>query len=392
MSTNGVNPLDGREDYNMDEDFSSNSSDEKDYSDEELDKKELSFQSGDIEEKKDYGDLFVNVEGAERRKRAAQAAALKYAVTKKEATDRFTRDLKRTTEEREQLEAKRQAEATKQAAAMKEAQEQLAREEAKKAEEKAKAEKQAEQKRQDESRRIDEEMRRRNEKQAKEAAERKKISRKLARKQQKIDEREAKGRTSLFGGWRRYAFLAIIIIAGASITAVVLNNNNKVINKPQENNSSIKVTDYEVDDSGHISSGDYGGTVGGATLAQDFRDKVEEKLANDSNYKYKDAVKDFEETVSSSAPTVKIYMSIAYADFVKEKTDDINAAIEIMLKVENEKVDDNAKRAAYFKLYNLYNEKGDSANAKHYEDAVAALEPKPDNNIDHGDIYAIPAE
>lgn len=321
----------------------------------------------------------MNVEGAERRKRAARAAALKYAVTKKEATDRFIKDLKHAAEEKQQAEARSQAEVIKQAAIQKKAQEQLARDEARRADEKMKAEKEAEQKQIDEARQIDEEMRRRTEKQEKIAAERKDISRKLALKQKKDEEREAKrsGRPLLFG-WRKYALLAILAVAGVSIAAIILNNASP--SKPSENNSSIKVVDYEVDDAGHIKSEDYGGTVGGASLANNFKNDVEEKLENDLNYKYEDATRDFEETISSSAPKVKVYMSIAYADFIIEKTNDIDAAIEIMHRVEDESVDEDTKRSALFKLYRLYSEKGDGENAKRYEDAVAALEPKPDDS------------
>ena len=113
--------LDGRE-KDMDDNSASPHFDDSDNSevgdsivqdpDEEFDgNRDLDFHSEDIKERSDYKDLFVNVEGAERREKEAYNTALKYAAKKKEATGRFAKDLKRSAAEHEAAEKRERAEA-----------------------------------------------------------------------------------------------------------------------------------------------------------------------------------------------------------------------------------------------------------------------------------------
>ena len=147
---------------------------------------EIDYHSKNIKQK-DSKDLFTNVEDAERNRREAEHKALKYAVTKKEAKERFERDLKRTDEERMRAEAETKKQAEELAKAAEKERQKLEAERREREESKIKAEK---------KRVADEEKKAKSE-------QRRSISKK----------RQAAIKHALFGGWRKFVVLGILLIA-----------------------------------------------------------------------------------------------------------------------------------------------------------------------------------
>ena len=152
---------------------------------------EIDYHSKDIQHK-DSKNLFTRVEGAERHKREEQERALKYAVAKKEAKERFEHDLKRSNEERVRAEAENKKQAEE-------------------------AAKQAEKERQryESERRANEELKIKTE-QKRIAAEKK---RQHAEEKRSISKKRRSAiKNALFAGWHKFVtfgiLLAIIIVAG----------------------------------------------------------------------------------------------------------------------------------------------------------------------------------
>lgn len=342
MSTNGPNSLDEREEQHTEDDFSSQVPEEG------ASDSEPTFHSEDIKEQKDHGDLFVNVEGAERRKRAAEAAALKYAVTKKEASDRFSRDLKRTTEERERAEAKKkadlEAEAARQAIAQKKAQEQLDRENDRKTKE---AIRQAE---------LD------NQKRAAEAKHQEKQEQKL--------ERSRKMNALFWHGGRKFvtiAVLLIIIIApiltfNVIIPAIERNALQQEFNARAESNEKAA----EVDGKSEYNMYSNDGT-------QDALDESE---------------REFEEEIAKLSGRDKLYMILRYARFVFNHTTDSKRAAAIAERAKDLPSNDDERIDYYVCIRDIYDLGGYPEEAEEYTKIIIELMPEvaPGNMDDYGNI------
>ena len=276
MSTNEAKPLDGSDDF-VDDDFVAHDFDDSEVGDSVIQdvedddtNKSLDFSSENIQEREDYKDLFVNVEGAEQREKEAYNTALKYAVKKKEASARFAKDLKRRDAERKQAVKREQAEAkaaaVREAALKKEAEDKVRHEaERKVAEEKIETGQFKEEKRQQaearkaaiETRKAEKEAREAAEiaaenqayaeeqaakKAAKQAEEIDRIAKQAAKKQEEADlkareheekrikkqeqraRRKEKTRQLLWGGWHKAVTCAFgaLVLTGVIILVIFL--------------------------------------------------------------------------------------------------------------------------------------------------------------------------
>ena len=98
------------------------------------------------------------------------------------------------------------------------------------------------------------------------------------------------------------------------------------------------------------------------------------RFENDADYSLDVAYSDYERLIEDSDNTVKNYILAYYADFVYRQTGEVDLAIEIMEKNENN-LGDDGKVDYYLMLQNLYEKKGDNEKVLYCQEKIEGLMP-----------------
>ena len=123
------------------------------------------------------------------------------------------------------------------------------------------------------------------------------------------------------------------------------------------------------------------GPISDSTKALMFSEEIDERIES-NDYSYEDAVRDYGDALDSSQGDLKVYMAIAYANFVFNEKLDLDKAVGILDSVSDlvhGNVLENAYNGTY---YDLYSSSGEVEEADYYLGLI--------NQNDDNEVVSIP--
>ena len=118
------------------------------------------------------------------------------------------------------------------------------------------------------------------------------------------------------------------------------------------------------------------------TIAKVFSEKIMDKLDSDTSYSYEDAVFDYERAYDKAGNGLKIYITMAYADFVYDRSGDVDRVVEILKQVEDLVTDDITRNIYYNALVKYYKILGENKKVEYYEQLLSEETPSKEVPID----------
>lgn len=169
-----------------------------------------------------------------------------------------------------------------------------------------------------------------------------------------------------FGNRGLLVLLGVLCVAIAGLSVGIWFLVNK--NNDNDNESSI-------DESNRVVLTDrmdgWDGQISEATQALIFSDNVKDRLENDDGYDINNAISDYENAYNESSESLRFNVAIEYSYFILDFTGDLDAAINIMERVEDFiSLDDYNKIYYYNTLYTLCDKANDGDRAQQYKEIL----------------------
>lgn len=158
------------------------------------------------------------------------------------------------------------------------------------------------------------------------------------------------------------AVLVVVIVVVAGVAIGTANDNNDF-------NDSRAIVKLDMKPEG------YSENPADSTIVAVFASRIDDRLVEDPNYTYNNAISDYEIAYNGTSDNIKVGVAYEYANFVFRETKDLDKAKEILKRIEETVLKNNGAMRYYTTLSMMCMAAGMEEEANNYKRIMEEVAP-----------------